>query len=748
MGENRNALGASGVVRGTAWLLQFYRATTDFCFRVLRGIVWPKIDLGIRLWLAGIFLASGLLKFMNWDTALELATHEYPVSWLSPATAACVGIAIEVLGGALLALGFMTRYAALAMLALTLVSRYSYLPVDSQLYWAVLFGWYAIHGAGLLSLDALLRFGLQESALPIVPSIIRVTEVVRTRVGPWYLSALRGWLGAAMLTVAANHGGAMTTSAGWAPVQTLSALPAAMLMLGGVPLLLGIGTRYVAALLLIALSTSMMMHPVGDGFAYLLTLLTLLLIQGAGPMSLDAVIDRQLARRLPELTAQALLSLDALPSVVIVGAGFGGMACASALRTVQARITLIDRTNFHLFQPLLYQVATAGLSPGDIAAPVRPLFRDSANTRVLLGEVTGIETQTHAVLVGEKRLNYDYLVLATGATHSYFGKDHWANFAPGLKRIEDATEIRRRILSAFELAESTEDEEERARLLTFLIVGGGPTGVELAGAIAELARHGMKKEFRNFDPATARVILVQSAPRLLPAFPEQLSEVARHALEKLGVEVMLACRVNEIDATGVLLNGEPQRAGTVLWAAGVKASPVAQWLALAGDSAGRVSVESDLSVPGNRSVFVIGDAALSNAWQGAAVPGLAPAAKQAGVHVARVIRASIEGRPTPEAFVYRHMGSLATIGRKSAVADFGFIKLWGAPAWWLWGVVHIGFLVGLRNRVSTMVNWLWSYLSYGGGIRLITGSEAAHAAAIARTQSAATDALRQVSVKP
>jgi NADH dehydrogenase/putative oxidoreductase len=387
-------------------------------------------------------------------------------------------------------------------------------------------------------------------------------------------------------------------------------------------------------------------------------------------------------------------------------------------------VTLIDRTNFHLFQPLLYQVATAALSPGDIATPVRPLFRDSLDTRVLLGTVSGVNTRSQTVAVDRVDIPYDFLVLATGATHSYFGKDQWAAFAPGLKRVEDALEIRRRILTAFERAEASADRTERTALLTFLIVGGGPTGVELAGAIAELARFGMDKEFRSFDPADARVILVQSAPRLLPAFPESLAVVARRALEKLGVEVQTGSRVEVIDADGVTVNGKRILAKTVLWAAGVTASPAAQWLGVAADNAGRIKVSADLSVPGLVNVYAIGDTAASEAWRGQAVPGLAPAAKQGGAYVARQIRAKLQARPPPPAFAYRHLGSLATIGRKAAVADFGFVKLWGAPAWWLWGIVHVGFLLGVRNRVATMVNWFWAYLTFRGAIRLITGGGA------------------------
>jgi len=379
-------------------------------------------------------------------------------------------------------------------------------------------------------------------------------------------------------------------------------------------------------------------------------------------------------------------------------------------------------------------VATAGLSPGDIAVPVRPLFRDADRVRVLLGTVTGIDTTAQRVQVEGQEIPYDYLVVATGAAHSYFGKDQWAPYAPGLKRIEDATEIRRRILTAFERAEATQDATERESLLTFLVVGGGPTGVELAGAIAELARFGMDKDFRNFDPAQARVILVQSAPRLLPAFPEKLAAIARRSLEKLGVEVKVGSRVEQIDAAGVAVSGQRIAARTVLWAAGVKASPAAQWLNAEADGAGRVKVGADLTVPGLPNVYVVGDTALSSGWKGEPVPGLAPAAKQGGQYAARHIKARLRGEATSAAFRYRHFGSLATIGRKAAVADFGAVTLWGTPAWWLWGALHVGFLVGLRNRLATMVNWFWAYLTFGGGIRLITGSAPAVQAAEAAPQ--------------
>jgi NADH dehydrogenase FAD-containing subunit/uncharacterized membrane protein YphA (DoxX/SURF4 family) len=694
-------------------------------FRVLRIAAWPFLDLGIRLWLAQIFFVSGVLKLTHWQTALDLAANEYPVSWLNPVTAAYVGAAIEVICPVFLVFGLLTRYAAVPMLILSLVIQFSYQPFDSQLFWACLFGWYVLQGAGPLSLDRLLRRGLADSAIPLAASIVRVSAWIRLRIGPLYLSAMRLWLAASLLFVGGGvlaHGGGGKLDL-WFPLETVAHYPVVMALYAGICLLVGVGSRYVAIGLMLLTSVSAMMDLRLGNDIYLLMTLAILVAHGPGPISADSILTLWLQRRVPELQGKPAFALDGLPRVVIVGAGFGGLSCAAALRRARVSVTLVDRANYHLFQPLLYQVATAAISPGDIAAPVRPLFRESFNTRVLLGTVTAVETDRQVVRLGTKELPYDYLVLATGAAHSYFGKDTWQPFAPGLKRIEDATEIRRRLLTAFEQAEVTDDPEVRRSLLTFLIVGGGPTGVELAGAIAELARFGMDKEFRGFDPASARVILVQSAPRVLPTFDEKLARIAHRSLEKLGVEVLLGSRVDHIDAEGVSVSGQRIAARTVLWAAGVMASPAAKWLGAEADNAGRAKVGADLSVPGLPNVYVIGDAALSSGWNGQPVPGLAPAAKQGGVYVAQVIGARVDGDEPPGPFVYRHLGNLATIGRKSAVADFGFVKLWGAPAWWLWGLVHVGFLVGVRNRISTMTNWFWAYLTYGGGIRLITGGE-------------------------
>ena len=408
------------------------------------------------------------------------------------------------------------------------------------------------------------------------------------------------------------------------------------------------------------------------------------------------------------------------PRVVIVGAGFGGLSAAKALGRSAARVTVIDRRNYHLFQPLLYQVATAGLSPADIAAPIRGIVRDQPNTEVLLGQVTGIDTAAGQAIVEAKRIPYDYLILATGARHAYSDAD-WERFAPGLKKIEDATAIRAKILLSFERAEASEDGEEQRRLLTFVVVGGGPTGVELAGAIAELAKRVMARDFRNIDPRTARIVLLQSAPRILEVYPERLSEIARTSLERLGVEVHTDARVEHVDAAGALVSGQRIDAGTVIWAAGVMASPAGRWLGAERDDKGRVKVGADLSVAGLPNVFVIGDTASVKGSAGRPLPGIAPVAKQQGRYLAKLIRARLAGRRFDEPFRYRHFGDLATIGRSSAVADLGFVRLSGYPAWVLWGVAHIFFLIGFRNKLTVALNWMWLYVTFQRGMRLITG---------------------------
>ncbi len=406
--------------------------------------------------------------------------------------------------------------------------------------------------------------------------------------------------------------------------------------------------------------------------------------------------------------------------VVIVGAGFAGLETAHRLAGAAVQITLIDRRNHHLFQPLLYQVATASLPTSEIAWPIRHLFRARKDVTTLLGVVTGVDRGVRTIRLEDgSTIPYDTLVLATGARHAYFGHDAWEPYAPGLKTLEDAIAIRRRILLAFERAERETDAARRAALLTFVIVGAGPTGVELAGTIAELAHATLAKEFRRIDTTKARIVLIEAGTRILPAFAPGLAAYAHTALERLGVEIALGEAVRDCSDEGVRVGGRTIAARVILWAAGVRASPVADWLGVTGDAAKRVSVEPDMSLPGDPCVFVIGDTATIAAWDGKPVPGIAPAAKQQGRHVANTIRARLRGT-TSGPFRYRHAGSLATIGKRSAVIDFGAVKLRGRIAWWLWGLVHIYFLIGVRNRLAVALNWLWAYARDDRSARLIT----------------------------
>jgi NADH:ubiquinone reductase (H+-translocating) len=407
------------------------------------------------------------------------------------------------------------------------------------------------------------------------------------------------------------------------------------------------------------------------------------------------------------------------PQIVILGAGFGGLQATKALAKADVDIALVDARNHHCFQPLLYQVATAALSPADVAWPIRAIVRAQKNVRVIMAQVTGVDVGARRVQTSEIDLAYDYLVLATGSTHSYFGHDDWAPFAPGLKHIADATEIRRRFLLAFERAEVVEDEAERKRLLTFVIVGGGATGVEMAGAIAEVARRTLRHDFRRIDPRNSRIILLEAGPRLLPTFPQPLSDYATRSLRGMGVEVELNRAVTGCDAHGVTLGGDRIEAATVVWAAGVVASPAAQWIGAAHDRAGRIKVNGDLSVPDHPEIFAVGDTASVIERGGQPVPGIAPAAKQMGSYVGKVIAARVQSRPAPPSFVYHHLGELATIGRKSAVVKLGFFQLTGFPGWLFWSAVHIYFLIGIRNRFVVALNWLWSYLTFQRGARLI-----------------------------
>ncbi|MCU0865470.1 MAG: NAD(P)/FAD-dependent oxidoreductase [Planctomycetes bacterium] len=412
-------------------------------------------------------------------------------------------------------------------------------------------------------------------------------------------------------------------------------------------------------------------------------------------------------------------SAAAVPHVVIVGGGFAGLAAARQLRRAPVRITLVDRRNHHLFQPLLYQVATAALNPGDIAYPIRSVLRSQQNARTILGRVTGIDLRQRQVQLADEVMPFDYLLLATGATHSYFGQDGWEAWAPGLKTIEDALEIRRRVLSAFEAAERQTDPAMLPATLTFVVVGAGPTGVELAGALSEIGRQTVAKDFRSFDPRLLRVVLVEGADRVLPPYAARLSAKAEQQLRRLGVEVRTGAKVTRIDASGVWLGDEHIAARTVLWAAGVAASPLGASLGVPTDRAGRVKVQPDLSVPGHPNVFIAGDL-MHFEQQGLAVPGVAPAALQAGRAAARNIAARVAGAAT-RPFRYRDKGSLATIGRAKAVGQIGRVQFTGFFAWWVWWIVHIAYLIGFRNRIAVMMGWAWQYFAFARGARLITG---------------------------
>jgi NADH dehydrogenase len=410
------------------------------------------------------------------------------------------------------------------------------------------------------------------------------------------------------------------------------------------------------------------------------------------------------------------------PHVAIIGAGFAGLDAARAFKGRDVSVTVIDRHNHHVFQPLLYQVATAGLSPGEIASPIRWILRKHGNVRVLLGEVLAIDVAANSLtLDGGERLPFDYLIVAPGATHSYFGHEDWAVHAPGLKTLDDALALRRRMLLAFEEAERAADPATKRRLLTFVLIGGGPTGVELAGALAEIARHTLRHEFDTIDPESARIVLIEAGPTILPAFPERLRDSARRALRKLGVEVWENARVTAVEADAVLVGPDRVVAHTIMWAAGVAGSPLAKTLGVPLDRIGRVAVESDLSVPGYSSIFVVGDLASYVHQTGQPLPGVAQVAKQEGTHAARNVLRRIAGEPTTP-FHYRDPGNMATIGRAAAIADFGWLQVSGFIGWLLWLFVHILFLVGFRSRLSVLLQWGASYTTYQRSVRLITSA--------------------------
>ena len=665
----------------------------------LRVVCMPWLLLAVRIWLSQVIFVHRVMMMAG------------------PHTSPSVGeVIVQAVGPLLLATGLLTRPVALALLLEAVWGPNTMLDAGLTGPKAALLAWLVVIGPGGLSLDHPLGRGLSWIPFGPVRLMHGLYQWTGRTLGPLLRLAVRAGLAAAVIAPALPAfrwaGNAMLGAPGAAVV-----LPTWLSALLALALTLGLAARPAALILACTIPLAGIAMSMGDRVAVLLLLL-ILTASGAGALSIDALLARW-ARREPKPDAA---KQDTLPHVVVVGGGFGGVAAVRGLRDAACRITLIDRRNHHLFQPLLYQVATAALSPADIATPIRGMFRGQRNVRVHLGDVTGVDPTSRHVLLGSTRLPFDYLVLATGARHGYFGRDDWAPFAPGLKSIEDATSIRSRLLAAFEQAETAGDDAERAVCLTFIIVGGGPTGIELAGAIAELARHGMEREYRSIDPAEARVILVQSGPRILPTFPAALSTAAERSLRALGVDVRLNTRVKAVDAGGVEAGTERIAARTVLWAAGVTASPAAQWLGQSADPSGRLRVAADLAVPDLKGIYAIGDTAASLGWRGAAVPGLAPAAKQQGHYVAKVIGAALSGREAPPSFRYRHFGSLATIGRQAAVADLGGLRLWGAPAWWFWGAAHVAFLVGGRNRATVILDWVWAYLTYRRSTRLITGA--------------------------
>lgn len=671
---------------------------------VLNNYFVPVLTLSVRLWLAKIFLDQGLATLFS--EAVETA--------VMPHTETLVAIT--------LALGFLVRLAAIPIAYLSLFVYFGDGGSTGHILCGLLAFTLIARGGGPLALDHYVFPHGARLAIPFAEKLCTFLLEIQKYVNHLLFLGLRIWMATIFLFVAGWND--LTGLVSLEAIHGVTKLHLSSVLIGILAMLLvvGLSSRAISfTLLSITLFAAVFSHGSSEYTLWSLILLSIV-FAGPGSLSLDAIIDQSLRQIYPEYGGKPAFSLDGLKQVVIVGAGFGGISIAKALAKTKVHVTIIDRRNYHLFQPLLYQVATAGLSPAEIATPIRSIFSDQFNTRVVYGQVSAVDTQKQVVQVDERTIPYNYLILATGARHAYFGHEDWEVFAPGLKKIDDATNVRRRLLLAFERAENTQNEEERERLLTFVVVGAGPTGVELAGAISELARFGMESDFRSIDPAQARVVLVQSGDRILPMFPEQLSAVAQQALEDTGVEVRLGSRVTEISEQGVKIGTTRIHTGTVLWAAGVRASRAGKWLNCETDRAGRVIVNEDLSVPNHENVFVIGDTAAIKGSNGHPVPGLAPAAKQAGKYVAEVIDSIIEGNHRPGPFNYKHQGNLATIGRNAAVADFNGVHLKGKLAWWLWGIVHVFFLVGTRNRIAVILNWIWNYICYQSATRLITGS--------------------------
>lgn len=692
--------------RTSIWLRLIFAGYNSY-----RQVYHPYVDLAIRLTVCHFFLFTGMISVARRPGVLE-SVREDLSALLTTSSLKPLGLVL-VIGTVLLGVGLLARVGALLLLVVLFVTHTAIHLTDAELCIAALLTSYCAFGVRQLSVDALVAPGLTDSAFPLIAKTIGAVQTCTEIAAPGLQLVYRIWLGSALLQIAVFDD--------VLPVGTVKQLlPGTLAVIGGAGIALGAGAA-IANKVLIFTAFGMQLMASDVNPLWLSLVLAQIGVIGEGRWSVDALLSTRIRQWIKP--SHGKTNTDHWPRVVIVGAGFGGMACAMKLRHLPVQITIIDRQNFHLFQPLLYQVATAGLSPADIAFPVRSRFRDDLNLRVILDTVVGVDKTRRTVTTLAGDVPYDVLVLATGATHSYFGRDTWARFAPGLKRIEDATAIRARLLTAFERAESQVNDADRDAWLTFVIVGGGPTGVELAGALAELARFGLKHEYRSINPGAANIILMHAGGRILPAFPEELSARALTALRKLGVSVLLNSRVHDISEDTVFVGDTAIAAKTVLWAAGVVASPAASWLDAEADAAGRLLVDERLRVPGFPEIFAIGDTASCNAWRGRATPGLAPAAKQAGNYVAKMIRSSLELRREPRPFAYRHWGNLATIGRKSAVADFGLIRLWGAPAWWMWGFVHVLFLANLRNRLSVVTAWIWAYITFRSNSRLITRPE-------------------------
>ena len=692
---------AAPIVPRQAPALARFVATAEWATEaVLRNAGWA-VDLALRLWIAQSFLTSAVMRSMMAPGDAPPGAADVLPDWLYSAALDNLGALVEGIAPLLLLAGLFTRLSAAALLALAIGAMIADTTGAGEAR-ALVLGWYVLAGPGRVSLDSIVANGIRRIPLPFARSARAVADAVQ-RLLPVYLVGVRLWTAITTLGFVAAIGVTVPSVL----VATFAAL-----------LAVGLAGRVSALLLLLLpIAAGSMIGVISD---YPAATMVLLLLAGPGPLALDELLHRWSRWAIERAAA------GPQAEVVIVGGGFAGVAAALKLRDAPCRVTLVDRRNHHLFQPLLYQVATGALAPSDVATPIREIFREQKNLKVLLGECTGVDVEAREVVLATARIPYDLLLLATGSRTGYFGRDEWAGAAPGLKDVDDATEIRRRLLVAFEWAEAATTEATRRRCLTFVVIGGGPTGVELAGAIVELARFGLAGDFRAIDPSEARVVLIQAADRLLPVFPQTLSAAAAKALEAIGVEVRLNARVEGFTEGGVLVSGEELPTAAVFWAAGVAASPVAQWLGIApADRSGRVRVAGDLSLPDRPEIFVAGDVAAAAAWNGADVPGLAASAKVMGEYVGRVLRARVVGTAPPADFRYRHIGSLATIGRDSAVADFGKVRLTGAVAWWLWGAVHILLLTGVRNRLSVALDWMWAYLTYRQGVRLITGRDPA-----------------------